>query len=96
MFLRDGGIKVATVYTVSAITLFFLTFLSLLRGVIGPTAPDRVAAINVVGTKTMVIISLVSFLYDQEFFLDVALVYAMIAFVLTIAVSKYMERGALD
>lgn len=86
----------ATVYLVAASILMVLTFLCLTRAALGPTAADRVVAINVIGTKTMVIIALVSFLFGQQFFLDVALVYALIAFVMTIGVAKYMEKGALD
>ncbi len=85
-----------TVYSVAVIMLMVLTFLCLTRAALGPTAADRVVAINVIGTKTMVIIALVSFLFGQQFFLDVALVYALIAFVMTIGVAKYMEKGALD
>ncbi len=85
-----------TIYTVAAIMLLILTFLCLIRAAIGPTTADRVVAINVIGTKTMVIIALVSFIFGQEFFLDVSLVYALIAFIMTIGVAKYMEKGALD
>ncbi len=84
------------VYLIASIMLMVLTFLCLIRAAIGPTTADRVVAINVIGTKTMVIIALVSFISRQEFFLDVSLVYALIAFVLTIGVAKYMEKGALD
>jgi len=87
---------VHTIYTVAAIMLLILTFLCLIRAAIGPTTADRVVAINVIGTKTMVIIALVSFIFGQEFFLDVSLVYALIAFIMTIGVAKYMEKGALD
>ncbi len=85
-----------TIYTAASIMLLVLTFLCLVRAALGPTTGDRVVAINVIGTKTMVIIALVSFLFGQEFFLDVSLVYALIAFILTIGVAKYMEKGALD
>ncbi len=85
-----------TIYASAAIMLLVLTFLCLIRAALGPTTGDRVVAINVIGTKTMVIIALVSFLFGQEFFLDVSLVYALIAFILTIGVAKYMEKGALD
>ncbi len=88
--------RLTAVYSVAVIMLMVLTFLCLTRAALGPTAADRVVAINVIGTKTMVIIALVSFLSGQQFFLDVALVYALIAFVMTIGVAKYMEKGALD
>ncbi len=84
------------IFNISAIILLLLTFLCLTRAALGPTVADRVAAINVIGTKTMVLIALVSFIFGQEFFLDVALVYALIAFVMTIGVAKYLEKGALD
>lgn len=72
------------------------TFLCLYRAVVGPTEADRVVSINVIGTKTVVIISMVSLVFHQEFFLDVAMVYALISFVATIGIAKYMEKGALE
>ncbi len=82
--------------TVAAVLLLILTFLCLVRAIIGPTAADRVVAINVIGTKTMVLIALVSFISGQEYFLDVALIYALIAFVMTLGVARYLERGTLE
>jgi len=79
----------------AAVLLLLLTFLCLLRAAIGPTAADRVAAINVIGTKTMVLIALVSFISGQEYFLDVAIIYALISFVMTLGVARYLERGTL-
>lgn len=79
----------------AAVLLLLLTFLCLLRAVLGPTAADRVAAINVIGTKTMVLIALVSFISGQEYFIDVALIYALIAFVMTLGVARFLERGTL-
>ncbi|MCR3921793.1 MAG: cation:proton antiporter [Firmicutes bacterium] len=79
-----------------AILLTAATFLCLYRAVVGPSEADRIVSINVIGTKTVVIISLVSLVFHQEFFLDVALVYALISFVATIGVAKYMEKGVLE
>jgi len=81
--------------TVAAVLLLLLVFLCLLRAAIGPTAADRVVAINVIGTKTMVLIALVSFISGQEYFLDVAIMYALISFVMTLGVARYLERGTL-
>lgn len=79
-----------------AILLMAATFLCLYRAVVGPSEADRVVSINIIGTKTVVIISLVSLVFHQEFFLDVALVYALISFVATVGIAKYMEKGALE
>lgn len=82
-------------FIITAIILTIATFFCLYRAAVGPTAADRVVSINVIGTKTVVIISLISLVFHQEFFLDVALVYALISFVATIGIAKYMEKGTL-
>lgn len=81
---------------IAAVLLLLMTFLCLLRAVVGPTAADRVVAINVIGTKAMVLIAMVSFIGGQQFFIDVALVYALIAFVMTLGVARYLEKGTLE
>lgn len=81
---------------VATVLLLILTFFCLLRAALGPTAADRVAAINVIGTKTMVLIAMASFISGQEYFLDVALVYALIAFIMTLGVARYLEKGSLE
>lgn len=87
---------IETVFIGVAVILMTATFFCLYRAVVGPSEADRVVSINIIGTKTVVIISLVSIVFHQEFFLDVALVYALISFVATIGIAKYMEKGALE
>lgn len=77
----------------TAAALLLLTFLSLYRAAVGPTVADRVVAVNVVSTKTVAVIAVVSYLADARFFLDVALVYALIGFLTTVGVANYVERG---
>lgn len=55
-------------FIVTCIVLALMTFLCLYRAYVGPTAADRVVAINVIGTKTVVMISLVSYIYSSQFF----------------------------
>ncbi len=81
---------------ITCIVLTIMTFLCLYRAYVGPTAADRVVAINIIGTKTVVIIALVSFVYGQDAFLDIALVYALISFIATVGIAKYLEKGALE
>jgi multicomponent Na+:H+ antiporter subunit F len=87
---------IENIFILVAIILMASTFLCLYRAVVGPSEADRVVSINIIGTKTVVIISLVSLVFHQEFFLDVALVYALISFVATVGIAKYMEKGALE
>ncbi len=79
-----------------SISMALLMLVSFIRGIIGPTSLDRNIVINVIGTKTVVIMVLMSFIYDELYFIDVALVYALISFIATICVAKYLERGKLS
>ncbi len=65
------------------------------RALMGPTAYDRVLALNNFGTKTVLLIALLGFLAGRPEFLDLSLVYALINFIGTIAVLKYFEHGRL-
>ena len=76
-------------------TLSVLIFVCLYRAFAGPGAADRVVAIDVISTKVAVLIVLLSILTEQESFMDVALIYAMVGFITTIAVSKFLEKGKL-
>ncbi len=75
--------------------LVVLLFLCLYRAVVGPSVPDRVAAINLVGTKTVTMLVFVALATDQLFFFDIALVYALISFLMTVGMAKYFETGNL-
>jgi multicomponent Na+:H+ antiporter subunit F len=67
----------------------------LFRLVQGPTLLDRIMAVNVVGTKTIVVLALIGFLYGRPtMFLDIALAYALINFIATVAVLRYLEALA--
>ncbi len=83
-------------YSLGAVLVMLMIFMSLVRALIGPTAPDRIAAINIIGTKTLIIITLIARIYGQEYFLDIAMIYALMSFITTIGVAKYLEKGALD
>ncbi len=69
--------------------------LALLRALLGPTVYDRVLAVNTFGTKTVLLIAAIGFLTERPEFLDLALVYALINFIGTIAVLKFFEYGDL-
>ena len=69
--------------------------LALVRALLGPTVYDRVLAVNTFGTKTVLLIAAVGFLTHRPEFLDLALVYALINFIGTIAVLKFFEFGDL-
>ena len=68
----------------------------LYRAVKGPTMQDRVIAVNVVGSNTVVIAALIAAATDTPGALDIALVYALLNFLMSIAISKFtVERGGV-
>ncbi len=69
--------------------------LALFRAIRGPTIYDRILAVNTFGTLTVVLIAVHGFLAGRPAFLDIALVYALINFIATIAVTKYVKFSHL-
>ena len=78
-------------YAVTVATLITMA-LALGRALLGPTIYDRLLAANMFGTKTVLLLSVVAFLYGRPDFLDLALVYALINFVGVIAVLEFIRE----
>jgi multicomponent Na+:H+ antiporter subunit F len=79
------------IYLLAALGIIVGMSLALYRGLDGPTLYDRILAVNTFGTMTVVMIAVLGFLMGRPDFLDVALVYALINFIGTIAVLKFFE-----
>lgn len=82
-------------FTAAAIAILITMTLALIRALLGPTVYDRILAVNMFNTKTVLLIAVFGFLTGRPDFLDIALVYALIAFITTIAVLKFFEYGDL-
>ncbi|MEX2455619.1 MAG: monovalent cation/H+ antiporter complex subunit F [Rhodospirillaceae bacterium] len=82
-------------FTAAAIGILVTMTLALLRCILGPTPYDRLLAVNMFGTKTVLIIAVLGFLMGRPAFLDLALVYALINFIGVIALLKYFQYGNL-
>ncbi|WP_287155386.1 monovalent cation/H+ antiporter complex subunit F [Candidatus Solincola tengchongensis] len=77
--------------TAIALIIGLNAFICLYRAAVGPTTQDRVLGVNIVGTKTLVVVILVTYILAENYFLDVAIVYALLLFVVTVALSRYLE-----
>lgn len=82
--------------TATIIALLVVMALALVRALLGPTIYDRVLAVNVFGTKTVLLIAVICFTLGKPEFLDIALVYALINFVSVIGVLRYFEFRATN
>jgi multicomponent Na+:H+ antiporter subunit F len=80
-----------------SIFLCLLVFICLYRVVFGPTIIDRIVGGGAIGTKTLLILVLMGFIYGRiEMFLDISMVYAILNFIGTLAAAKYFEgRGEI-
>jgi len=80
-----------------SILLCALVLLCLYRVIYGPTIIDRIVGVGAIGTKTLVILVLMGFIYGRiDMFLDISIAYALLNFIGTIAAAKFFEgRGEI-
>ena len=84
-------------YTVGLILLGLALLASLVRAIRGPRTADRVMGVNMMGSLTIMALILRSRLLEQDWLLDVALIYAMISFISLVVLTRifvtvYLER----
>ena len=79
----------AALFMLLAVAMFY-------RAIKGPTTQDRVLAVNVLGTNTVVVLALLAAALGEPSLLDVALIYALLNFLMAVAISKFtVERGGV-
>ena len=83
-------------YTAAAIAIMITMGLAIARVLLGPTVYDRIMAVNMFGTKTVLIIAVIAFITGRYDLLDIAVVYALINFIGVVAVLKFFEYGELS
>ena len=82
-------------FVAATIAILLVMLMVLTRAALGPTVFDRILAINTFGTATVLLIALLGFLTSRPDFMDIALLYALINFISTIAVLKLFRNGRL-
>ncbi|MGI9439074.1 MAG: monovalent cation/H+ antiporter complex subunit F [Parvibaculales bacterium] len=84
-----------TVFAITLIALGVAATLAIIRATIGPTSFDRVLAVNTIGSIAVMLIAVYGFFDGRPEFLDIALLYALINFIGTIAILKFFRFGSL-
>ena len=90
-FVFQGPLLVKMV-NVSLFSSLFVLF----RVVVGPSPADRVVAVDILGVLTIGMLALFGLFYDQGYFLDIALIWALLSFVASLAFAKILEGRRLD
>lgn len=80
------------------IVLAIMICCCLVRAIIGPSIADRIVAINMIGTMTIMIIAILAIKMKESYLLDVSIIYAMISFLAVVVLTKvymgvYKERA---
>ena len=65
-----------------------ILFLCLIRSIIGPSVPDRIVAVNMVGTNTIALIAVLAVRLGESYLADIGLIYAMISFLAVVLLTK--------
>lgn len=76
--------------------ILFSSLLVLIRVIIGPTAADRIVSVDILGILIIGLTALLSIYYDESFFIDVGLIWALLSLIATLAFSKVLEGRQLD
>ena len=80
-------------FIAASLAILITMGLALVRALAGPTTYDRIAAVNMFGTKTVLLIAVLAFLSGRTDLLDIALVYALINFIGVVAALKFVTQG---
>jgi multicomponent Na+:H+ antiporter subunit F len=84
------------VFWALVVAFVVMAVVTLYRVARGPTTHDRVVAVNATGTTTVIILAMIAVVLDEPGFLDIAIVYALLNFLMSIAISKFtVERGGI-
>ena len=80
-------------YVVVSVSILVTMTLALIRAQLGPSVFDRILALNVFGTKTVLLISVVCFITERTDFLDLALLYSLMNFIGMVALLRFSRFG---
>jgi multicomponent Na+:H+ antiporter subunit F len=76
--------------------LLFSSFLCLYRIALGPTAPDRAVSIDILGTLIIGFCALAALTFKRDFYLNIAISWALLSYIGSIALAKFLENRSFD
>jgi multicomponent Na+:H+ antiporter subunit F len=80
-------------FLILGVGMCVLVLLCLYRATYGPGVLNRAAGLSAIGTKTLIILLIMGVIYDRvDMFIDISMVYALLNFIGTVVLAKYIER----
>jgi len=86
----------ATVFIIFLVPLLFSCLLCLVRIGQGPTPPDRTVAVDILGTVMVNFCALMTIFTGRDFYLVIAIAWALLSFIGTLALAKFLEGRSFD
>jgi multicomponent Na+:H+ antiporter subunit F len=80
-------------YLIVLIAILLCVIMAIVRVIIGPTIPDRVVGVDTINTIVIVGMVVYGAAYEEVIYIDVAIVYALLSFISTLFIAKYLEGG---
>jgi len=91
---KEDSRMILTALLLLALILVILMIICLVRLILGPTVPDRVVSLDTINTLAIAEMVTLGVALKEIIFIDVAIVYTMLAFVSTLYIAKYLEGRA--
>jgi multicomponent Na+:H+ antiporter subunit F len=76
--------------------VLFCSIFILYRVIVGPTAADRIVAVDIFGVLIIGMLAILGMYYNQGFFMDIGLIWALLSFIASLAFAKILEGRSLD
>ncbi len=83
----------ATEYLFVFLALLLCSIMAIIRVIRGPTAPDRIVGLDTINTIEIVLMVVFGAAFNEVIYIDVAIVYALLSFISTLFIAKYLEGG---
>jgi multicomponent Na+:H+ antiporter subunit F len=83
-------------YLAIAVAILIVMTMALIRALLGPTLYDRILAVNMFGTKTVLLLCILSMIAGRGDMVDIAFIYALINFVSMVALLKFNEQSTVS
>lgn len=80
-------------FMATGVLLVIFGFLAIGRTALGPTVPDRVVGLDTLNTYIVAAMIVFGAAYDSVIYVDIAIVYALLSFIATLFIARYLERG---
>ncbi|NJD98595.1 cation:proton antiporter [Thermococcus sp. LS1] len=84
---------IAPEFFYSALIVMIGAFMALLRVFFGPSVPDRVVGVDTLNTLVVAGMILLGAAYDRTIYIDIAIVYALLSYIGTLAIARYLQGG---